>query len=345
MANTQEFNKLLTEINAGKFRPIYLLHGEEPFYIDKLSQAIEKNALEEHEKDFNQYIFYGRDLDQDVMMETLRKFPMMAQRQVIIVREAQDFQKWDAFESYFKNPVETTICVLDYKYKRADQRKKWVKGIQSTGLVYESSKHQDYELPDVITGFAKAIKYRVNPRAAQLMADYLGNDLEKIDMELKKLTITVPLSQEIGVEAVQEHIGISKEYNIFEYINALADRDVERSFRISQFLGRNEKNNPFVLTIGLVFNQFSRLMMFHGLKQKDMNSVQALPGMRSSYAAKQLVNSARKYNARETAQIISLLRDYDARAKGVDSGSVDVKELMKELTFNVLNGAILAQAD
>ncbi len=341
MANVQEFNKLIAEIKSGTFRPIYLLHGEEPFYIDKLSSAIEHTALEEHERDFNQYIFYGRDLDKDVMMETLRKFPMMAERQVIIVREAQDFQQWDAFEAYFKQPVATTICVLDFKYKRADQRKKWVKAIASSGLVYESSKHQDYELADVITGFARGMKYRINPRAAQLMSDYLGNDLEKIEMELKKLTITVPLSQEIGVDTVQEHIGISKEYNIFEYINALADRDVERSFRISQFLGRNEKNNPFVLTIGLIFNQFSRLMMFHGLKQKDLNSVQQLPGMRSSYAAKQLVASARKYNARETAQIISLLRIYDARAKGVDSGSVEAKEMMKELTFNILHGGAL----
>lgn len=341
MANVQQFNKLHTEIKKGQFKPLYLFQGEEPFYIDKLSKAVETTALEEHERDFNLYVFYGRDLNSDTLLETLRKYPMMAARQVVIIREAQDYKDWGAFEKYFQNPVETTICVLDYKYGKANGNQRWVKAIKKNGVEYESTKHRDYELPDVISQFVKNQKYRINPRAAQLMADYLGNDLEKIEMEIKKLTLSVPLSQEISVNHIQDLIGVSREYNVFEYINAIADRDLEKSFRIGHFLGRNEKNNPFLLIIGFLFTQFSKIMMFHGLKQKDIRSVQTIPGCYNSYVAEQVVKSARKYNARETAQIISLLREYDARDKGLHGTNESSRELIKELTFHILNGGNL----
>lgn len=330
---------MMAALKKGEYHPIYLLHGEEPYYIDKVGKYIEQHAIEEHERDFNLNIFYGRDLNKDVLLETLRRFPMMAQRQIVIVREAQDFSgRWADMEPYFNDPMNTTVFVIELKYKSADAKTKWVKAIQRSGAVLHSTKHYDNELSEVIVGMTRQMKYRINPNAAHLMSEYLGNDLEKIEMELNKLTISVPLSREIGVEDIHRLIGVSKEYNVFEYINALSARDTFKSFRIAQFLGRNEKNNPVVLIINLLFAHFSKVMMYHSLKSKDQASVMRIPSMRSPFAAKQVMATGQKFTMRQTAQIISMLREFDGRFKGVNSAYTESSEdMLKEMTYRILN--------
>lgn len=339
MANVKQYSDMMAALKRGEYKPVYLLHGEEPYYIDKVGKYIEGHAIEEHERDFNQNIFYGRDLDKDLLLETLRRFPMMAQRQVVIVREAQDYRgRWADFESYFNDPMATTVFVIELKYKSADTKTKWVKAIQQSGAILHSTKHYDSELTDVITNMTRQMKYRIGANAAHLMAEYLGNDLEKIEMELNKLTISVPLSREINVDDIHRLIGVSKEYNIFEYINALSARDTFKSFRIAQFLGRNEKNNPLVLIINLLFAHFSKVMMYHSLKSKDQTSVMKIPSMRSPFAARQVASTAQKYTMRQTAQIISMLREFDGRYKGVNSAYTESSEdMLKEMTYRILN--------
>lgn len=339
MANVKEYLDIMKEMKAGNFRPVYLLHGEEPYYIDKISKFIEEHAIEEHERDFNLNIFYGRDLNIETLLETLKRFPMMAQRQVVILREAQDFkEKWTDLESYFVQPVESTVFVIDFKYKKVDGRLKWVDHAKKNGVLFYSSKHYDNDLPRVIEELAKSMKYRINPHASHLMAEHLGNDLEKIEGELHKLTINVPLSQEIGVEDVKKHIGISREFSQFDYVDALSERNAAKSFHIAYQIGRNDKNTPMVLVISALYAHFSKVMMYHSLSDKSTaNVVRSIPGVRSPYFAGKLISSAPKYPFLKTAQIIEKLREVDARYKGVGSSTISSVELLKELTYFILN--------
>lgn len=339
MANLKQYQDILVAIKKGDFKPVYLLHGEEPYYIDKISKHIETHALEDHERDFNLNVFYGRDLNKDSLLETLRRFPMMAQRQVVIVREAQDFAgRWADLSTYFHNPMATTVMVIDMKYKNADAKTKWFKAVNETGVVFQSKKHYDNELPDVITGFVKQLKYRISPQAAFMMSEYLGNDLEKIEMEINKLTITVPLSKEISAEDVHRLIGVSKEYNVFEYVNALTIKDGLKSYKIAQFLGKNEKNNPFLMILSTLFGHFSKVMIYQGLKSKDPQQAAKALGVRSPYAVKSIAATSTRFTQRKVAEIIHEIREYDARFKGINvSQAQSSGELLKELTYKILN--------
>ncbi len=338
MSNIKQYSALLKEIQSKQFKPIYLLNGEEAYYIDRLSRAIIKHGLEEHERDFNLTIMYGKDANPDALIETLRRFPMMAERQVVVLREAQsmDSRYWASLEGYFNTPTKSTVFVIDYKEKKANGTLKWVKAAGKSGVNAYFKKHYDNEIPDLITSMVREMKYRINPQAAHMLSEYLGTDLEKIEMELNKLTISVPLSKQIEVSDVQEHIGFSKEFNVFEYVSAIARKDQFKSYQIAQFLGKNDKNNPMVLTITFLFAHFSKLMMYHGVKGKG-GSVNDVPGMNNPYTSRPIIDSVKHYNPRKTAEIISLLREYDAMSKGVGVGASDPEQLMKELTFKLLN--------
>ncbi|GAB5539068.1 MAG: DNA polymerase III subunit delta [Salibacteraceae bacterium] len=339
MANLAEYSKIVSDIKAGSFYPIYLLHGEEPYYIDKVSQYIEQHALAEHERDFNQHVYYGRDLDKDVLRETLRRFPVMAEKQLIIVREAQDFKgRWADFADYFKAPNETAILVLDFKYKKADGKSAWVKAIKNTGVIMESKKVYENEMPALIQHLVKSRKYRIHPEAVQLMVDHLGMNIEKVELEIEKLTIRVPLSQEISVEDVRKNIGFSREFNQYEYLDALCEKNAPKSYKIAQVLGKNEKNNPMVLILNSLYDHFSKVMVYHGLKDKsERNAMQSL-GLWKPFQLQKISRTARYYDQRKLAQTISLLREFDARFKGVGIGTpISNESFLKELTFKILN--------
>lgn len=339
MANVKEYTQIMHDLQSGKFKPLYLLHGEEAYYIDRISKYIEEHGVQEHERDFNLTVFYGRDVSDNDLIDAAKRFPMMAERQVVILREAQDFQySWEKLEAYFSDPIPSTVLVIDHKYRKADERKKWVKLIKKNGTVFHSAKHYDNQLPQVITELTRTMKYRINPAAAMLMAEYLGNDLEKIEGELRKLMIKVPLSQEIEQNHVRENIGISKEFSAFDLVDALAVKDVEKSFRVAHFIGLNEKSTPFVMVVGSIFTHFSKLLMYHTLADKSQNNVmRSIPGVSSPWFAKKLIDSAPYYNARKAALIIEKLREVDARFKGVGSNAVNSGQLLKELTYFILH--------
>jgi DNA polymerase-3 subunit delta len=339
MANVKEYTQIMHDLKSGKFHPLYLLHGEEAYYIDRVSKYIEEHGVEEHERDFNLSVFYGRDVSDNDLLESVKRFPMMAERQVVILREAQDFQySWDKLEAYFSDPIPSTVFVIDHKYKKVDERKKWVKLIKKSGVVFNSSKHYDNELPQVVTELTKSMKYRINPSAAMLMAEYLGNDLEKIEGELKKLMIKVPLSQEIEQNHVRENIGISKEFSAFDLVDALAVRDAEKSFRVAHFIGLNDKSTPFVVVVGSLFNHFSKVLMYQMLPDKNMqNVVRSIPGVTSPWFARKVIDSAPHFTPGKTTQIIEKLREMDDRFKGVGSNSVSSSELLKELTYFIIH--------
>ncbi len=339
MANVKEYNDIMQKLRRREFSPIYLLHGEEAFYIDRISKYIETYAIEEHERDFNLNIFYGRDLNQNALLESVKRFPMMAERQVVIIREAQDYNgNWADLERYFESPTASTILVIDFKYKKVDERLKWVKTLKKSAVVFHSSRHYDNELPNVINQFAKELKYRITSHASFLMAEYLGNDLEKIEGELRKLTINVPLSREIDENDVKKNIGISKEFSPFDYIDALSERNAEKSFRIAYHMGKNEGNTPLVLIIYNMFSHFSKLMMYHHIKSMAASDAkQQLNKLGTPFQQSKIANAATRYNQRKTALIIEKLREIDARYKGVNSASVGSGDLLKELTYFILN--------
>lgn len=338
MSNLKQYNDLLQKVQNKQFAPIYLLNGEEAYYIDRLSRQIVNAGLEEHERDFNLTVLYGKEAHPDQLLETLRRFPMMSERQIVVLREAQSFdaRHWAQLESYFESPTMTTVFVIDYKEKKANGTLKWVKAASKSGVNAYFKKHYDNEIPEIITGMVRQLKYRISPQAAHMLAEYLGTDLEKIEMEINKLTISVPLSRQIEVHDIQENIGFSKEFNVFEYINAIATKDYFKSFQIAQFLGKNDKNNPMVVTIVFLFNHFSRLMMYHGALSKGVD-VKTVPGLNNPYTARPILESAKKFNPKKTAEIISILREYDALSKGIGAVSNDQEQLMKEMTFKILN--------
>ena len=339
MANLAEYTQTISNLKSGKYAPIYLLHGDEPFFIDKVSHFIEKKVLAEHERDFNQHVFYGRDLDIDMLRETLRRFPVMAERQVVIVREAQDFKdRWADFIDYFNNPSTTTILVLDFKYKKADGKTKWVKAIKKNGVVMESKKVYESDMPGLIDSFVKGRKYRIEPRAVQLMVENIGMDLEKAELEIEKLTINVPLSKEITVDDVKKNIGNTREYSRYEYLDALSNKDHVKSYKIAQVMGKNDKTHPIVLTVSALFDHFSKTMVYHSLKDKSTNAAMRALGLWIPFQVQKISDTARNYDQRKLAQIISELRIIDSRSKGASiANSARSEDLLKELTYKILN--------
>ncbi|WP_158826474.1 DNA polymerase III subunit delta [Mucilaginibacter lacusdianchii] len=335
-------NEILKELKSRKFKPLYLLHGEEPYFIDEVSNYIEDKVLNDAEKGFNQTLLYGKDTDIMTVINAARRFPMMAEYQVIIVKEAQDM-KWgkeDADKkglnpvlSYFENPLASTILVFCYKYCKFDKRKKAYKAIDKNGIVMESAALYDNKIPAWVESHVTGKSYRISPQASAMLAEYLGNDLSKIANELSKLMLNVPAGQEITLKDVQENIGISKEYNVFELQSALIRKDVLKANQIVNYFEANPKANPIVLVLGNLNNFFSKALLYHYTKDKA-NAAREL-GV-SPYFIKDYEQAARSFDYYKTMQIISLLREYDLKSKGVDSNASH-GELLKELVFKIIH--------
>lgn len=329
--------EILSSLQKKQYKPIYFLHGKESYYIDLISDFIEKNVLNDAEKGFNQSIVYGKDVDLMTIISTAKRFPMMAPYQVVIVKEAQNIKKWDDLAAYADNPSPTTILVFAYKYGTADKRLKVFKSIEKSGLLFESKELYDNQLPQWINDWVAAKQYKINPKATSLLADYLGNDLEKIANELEKLLINLPKGQEIGTKDIEQNIGISKEYNVFELTGALGVKDQLKAFKIVQYMAANPKSNPLVLVMGNLFNFFQKVILYHDLKDKSKTSVATTLKINPYFTGDYEV-AAKNYSLAKTIHIIRLLRTYDLKSKGVDStGNVEDGELLKELVYQILN--------
>jgi len=335
---------ILKDLKARKFKPLYLLHGEEPYYIDLVSNYIEHKLLSDAEKGFNQTVLYGKDTDVMTVLNAAKRYPMMADYQVVLIKEAQEM-KWGKDDddkktinpllSYLENPLPSTILVFCYKYGKFDKRKKTYKAIEKKGLVYESAALYDSKIPGWIEGYIDDKGYKVNQQASLMLAEYLGNDLSKIANELEKLMLNVSPGQEITLELIHNNIGISKEYNVFELQAALGKKDVLKVNRIVNYFEANPKANPIVLVLGNLNNFFSKVLAYHYVKDRSQQNLARELGV-NPYFVKDYEQAARSYDYGKTMHIISYLREYDLKSKGVESSAED-GALMKELMFKILH--------
>ncbi|WP_261382200.1 DNA polymerase III subunit delta [Mucilaginibacter achroorhodeus] len=339
MATAQD---IIKDLKNSKFKPLYLLHGEEPYYIDLIGNYIERNVLSDAEKGFNQTILYGKDTDVMTAINAAKRYPMMSDYQVVIVKEAQDM-KWGRDDddkksinpllAYLEAPLPSTILVFCYKYGKFDKRKKTFKAIEKNGLVFESAGLYDNKIPGWIEEYSNDKKYKIAPQASAILAEYLGNDLSKIANELDKLMLNIPRGQEISLKEVQDNIGISKEYNVFELQSALIKKDAYKANQIVNYFEANPKANPIVLVLGNLNNFFSKVLAYHYVRDKA-NAAKEL-GV-SPYFLKDYEQAARGYNLAKTFQVISCLREYDLKSKGLDSNT-DHGGLMKELVYKIMH--------
>lgn len=332
-----DFADILQDLKKGIYQPIYLLQGEEPYYIDALSDYIEDNVLTDAEKGFNQTIFYGKDSDPINIAESAMRFPMMASKQVIVVKEAQSLSKIETLTSYAEKPLASTILVLAYKYKTVDARSKLVKAIKKNGVVFTSKKLYDNQVPGWIDGYLKEHNYSITPQAAQLLTTFLGTELGKIANELNKLVIAVKDTNRITPEHIERNIGVSKDYNILELQNALGTKDVLKANKIINFFGANPTLNPIQKTVAGLYFYFSKLFTYHFLKDKSERSVAAELRVHPFFV-REYISAAKKYSPTKLYEIMGILREYDMKSKGFNvSTMVDTADLQKEMIYKILH--------
>ncbi|UPS90706.1 DNA polymerase III subunit delta [Bizionia sp. M204] len=331
-----EVKQLVSDIKNRNFKPIYFLMGEEPYYIDKVSDYIQETVLTEEERGFNQMVLYGRDVTIDEVVGNAKRFPMMAEYQVIIVKEAQDLSRTiENLVEYAKNPQPSTILVFNYKYKTIDKRKSLYKALNKTALVFESKKLYDNQVPSWINKVLAGKNYSITPKGAQMLTEFLGTDLSKISNELDKLRIVLPEGTQITPELIEVNIGISKDYNNFELHKAIGYRDVVKANKIINYFGENPKDNPMVLTVGFLYTYFSRVLHLHGLKDKSSRNVAAALKI-SPYFTEEYIVAARNYPMKKVSAIISDLRVFDVKGKGVGANAVPQSDLLKELMVRIM---------
>jgi len=332
-----EVLKIVNDIKAGNIKPIYFLMGEESYYIDKLSNYIESNVLSEEEKGFNQTVLYGRDVTIEDIVSTSKRYPMMAERQVVIVKEAQDLSRTiDKIESYAENPMPSTVLVICYKYKTLDKRKKVTKLLAKNGIVYESKKLYENQVGDWIKRVLAGKKYSIEPKANAMLVEFLGTDLSKINNELEKLQIILPKGSTITPHHIEENIGFSKDFNVFELRKAIGDRNQLRAYTIADNFAQNPKDNPIVMTTSLVFSFFVQLLKYHGLKDKNPNNVAKVLGV-NPFFLKDYDIALKNYPMRKVSQIVTSLREIDVKSKGVGANALPQSDLLKEMLFKIFN--------
>lgn len=313
--------------------------GDESFFIDQISDLLVENVLTNEEKDFNLLTFYGVDSDVNNIIASARRFPLMAKYQLIIIKEAQELDKFDLLDVYAKKPLKSTILVINYKHKKVDGRRALVKNINGNGgVVFESKKLYDNQVPPYIKSYFAAKKIRIDDKSAQMITDFVGNDISKLNQELLKLEISLPKDNNtITSDLVEKNIGISKDFNNFELLKAVISKDVVAANRIANYFDKNPKDNPTIVTISLLFNYFSNLLECFWLPQKNEQSVMSSLGLKSAYFARDYMSGLRNYNAMKVMNIISELRVFDAKTKGIGNVSATSGELLKELLFRIMH--------
>ena len=332
-----EINQIVADIRDGNLKPIYFLMGEEPYYIDKISDFIEDHVLDESEKGFNQVVMYGRDVSVEEIIASAKRFPMMAERQVLIVKEAQDLSRTiEKLVPYIENPQPTTVLVINYKYKKIDKRKKLYKATAKNGLIFESKPLYENQVADWIRRVLGGKKYQAEPKAAQMLVEFLGTNLSKISNELDKLMSIVPQGTIITPDHIEQHIGISKDFNNFELRKAIGEKNILKANRIIHYFAQNPRHNPLVMTISLLHSFFTQLLIFHGLKNKSREHVAKALGIRP-YFVNDYSTAARYYPMKKVAQIIHLLRDADMKSKGVNANNQSQSDILKELLFKIMH--------
>jgi len=331
------YEEIISDLKNRIFKPVYFLAGEEPYYIDLITDYIQDKVLPEAEKAFNQIVLYGEDTNIAAIIDTARRFPMMASHQVLIIKEAQSLKNLGDLIIYLEKPLLSTILVFSYKYKTIDKRTKLYKTLESHGVYFESARVRDYLIPAWIERYLMLKGIKTDPSASAMLTEYLGTDLHKIVNELEKLIITLPPGKPfITTTLIEKNIGISKDYNNFELQKAIGEKNILKANMIIYYFADNPKDNPITLSIASIFGFFSKLLTFHYLTDKSKNNVAAVLKV-NPFFVKDYENAASKYNVSKTMQIISLLRTYDMKSKGYGDPGTEPGELLKELVFRILH--------
>jgi len=332
------FQEVLEQVKKKSFHPLYFLEGEESFYIDQISDLLEENVLQEHEKSFNLSIFYGRDTDPNQLMNSARQFPMGSAYQLILLKEAQAMSKLESLLPYIQKPLSSTILVISYKYGKLDRRTQFSKALLKSAYHVESKKLYEDKIPAWIQDFVQSKGFKIDLRASNLLADYLGNDLSKISGELNKLMVGMEKGSSIQSDLIEKNIGISREYNVFELGTALGARDIEKVYKILFYFSSNPKENPLVVTLGFLGTFFTKVLSFHALKGLDRNSLAGKLGV-NPYFLVQYETAAKNFPMTQIPGIISQIRLADVQSKGVDIGpNTQDFDIMKELIYKILHG-------
>lgn len=332
-----DHKQILTDLKNKVYHPVYFLSGEEPYYIDIVADYIENNVLDNAEKEFNQTIVYGKDTDMITVISEAKRYPMMANHNVVIVKEAQHLEKeMDKLEAYLDQPTPSTILVFCYKYKTLDGRKGVTKKIKKQAVLLESKKLYDNQVPDWINGYLKSKKYTILPHASALIAEFLGTDLSKVSNELNKLILNVPAGTEITPELVEKNIGISKDYNSFELNKAIGTKDILKANKIVYHFAKSQKDNPLPMTIGILYNFFTNILNYHYAKDKSRNNIASLLRI-SPFFVQEYQVAANNYSIKKAVKVIEYLRDYDLKSKGVNNTSATPGDLLKELVFKIIH--------
>jgi DNA polymerase-3 subunit delta len=342
MAESKSINceDILKKLKKREFAPVYFLMGEESYFIDKISDYIEENVLSAEEKDFNLTVIYGNETSIDAIVSTAKRYPMMAEYQVVIVKEAQNLTKTiDNLQKYVENPSKTTILVLAYKQKTLDKRKTFYKSLEKNGIVFTADKIKEKNVYDWLKNYVKESGYKINEKSIAMLVEYLGNDLTKISNEMTKLFVNVSKDVEISPELIQKHVGINKDYNIFELKDALINKDVLKANKIAIYFGKNPKENPIFKTIAFFYSFFVKTLMYKFYSQKlDYNQLMSVMGAYSDWQIQDNQTAAKNYDLNKLVRIISYLREYNAKAVGIDcSSNVEEGDLMRELVFKILH--------
>jgi len=311
--------------------------GEEPWFIDKITETIEKKVLNEEEKTFNQIVYYGKDTDIETVINTAKRYPMMTNQQVVILKEAQYIKEIDKLTFYLEKPLKSTILVINYKYNKLDKRTKLYKSLTKNALLFKSDKLYDNQIPGWIDAYLKDKGYMLEPGIGIVLTDFLGNDLSKIVNELEKLIIVLPSGQKkITASLVEKNIGISKDFNNFELYKAMARKEILKANRIVQYFCDNPKNNPLTVTMASLYFFFSKVLLYHHTKDKSSRNI-AVSLKINPYFIKDYEQAARNYPPEKTIQIISYLREYDRKSKGVGNVTTSDCDLLRELTYKILH--------
>jgi DNA polymerase-3 subunit delta len=342
-----EADAILKQLQQRQFQPVYFLQGEEPYYIDLVADLIEKTAIAEQDRSFNQVVVYGKDVDATGIMGQAKQFPMMAERRVVIVKEAQAVadleaeKSWPFLEAYLKNPLSSTILVLCYKHKTLDSRKKLGKllaGKDAPGAVLMTSKRvYDNAVPPWLAAYVRSKGQQITGQATAMLAEYIGADLSRLANEVDKLLLNLKAGQAIDDELVQRMVGISKDYNIFELQKALVQRDVLKANRILGYFAANPKANPLIPNLTLLFGFFTKLLVLHQAGPNPGDGAFKSLGIMNSFAQKEYQQALRGYPVERVVDIIHLIRRADAQSKGIESGSMDDAEILRELVWLILH--------
>ena len=329
-------NEIIREVKSGALKPIYFLCGEESYAIDVVADYMQSNVLDAAAKEFDQHVLYGNDVTAEMIVDVAKQFPMLSPKQLVVFREAQLVKNLDALVSYAEAPLASTLLIVVYR-KKPDKRSKLYKLMDKVGGVLVSDKLPDYKVKTWIQNFIQEKGLSINPREAELLADYLGNDLAKVANEVEKMILTMePDAKKITADDIETNIGISKNFNNFELKDAISQRDVLKANRIIDYFSKNPKNNPLTVSLTVLFNYFSQLMIIHYMPDKSKAAVSSALGLNPYFYSKYM-DAIRMYSAGKVFRIITLIRDYDARGKGVGNASASQYDLLKELVFKIVH--------